>query len=156
MRVARTDGTGTAVVDIGRSRRGGWRGRAPQHPPQPVAPTIARTAPATPPRSRARARPCKLQFGEERNYKLERFVMARIRTRGVLLRKIWTFATMTGITVMKKSALKALTKPLNGQKISLRMVKILKARMIPTKRKDSSISAKSSEQPMRRPSKANR
>src|SRR3954453_6028461 len=61
MRVARTDGTGTAVVDIGRSRRGGWRGRAPQHPPQPVAPTIARTAPATPPRSRARARPCKLQ-----------------------------------------------------------------------------------------------
>src|SRR3954447_2349700 len=61
MRVARTGGTETAVVDIGRSRRGGWRGRAPQHPPQPVAPTIARTAPATPPRSRARARPCKLQ-----------------------------------------------------------------------------------------------
>src|SRR3954463_754419 len=64
MRAARTGGTGTAVVDIGRSRRGGWRGRAPQHPPQPVAPTIARTAPATPPRSRARARPCKLQLGD--------------------------------------------------------------------------------------------
>src|SRR3954462_10167113 len=61
MRVARTGGTGTAVVAIGRSRRGGWRGGAPQHPPQPVAPTIARTAPATSPRSRARARPCKLQ-----------------------------------------------------------------------------------------------
>src|SRR3954471_16891984 len=63
MRVART---GTAVVDIGRSRRGGWRGHAPQTPPQPVAPTIARTAPATPPRSRARARPCKLQIRKMR------------------------------------------------------------------------------------------
>src|SRR3954453_11895233 len=48
VRVARTGGTGTAVVDIGRSRRGGWRGRAPQHPPQPVAPTIARTPPRPP------------------------------------------------------------------------------------------------------------
>src|SRR3954454_7772793 len=38
MRVARTGGTGTAVVDIGRRRRGGWRGRAPQHPPPPAAP----------------------------------------------------------------------------------------------------------------------
>src|SRR4051795_13074656 len=65
MRVARTGGTGTAVVDIGRSRRGGWRGHAPQTPPQPVPPTIARTAPATPPRSRARARPCKLQNAYE-------------------------------------------------------------------------------------------
>src|SRR3954452_6201032 len=73
MRVARTGGTGTAVVDIGRSRRGGWRGRAPQHPPQPVAPTLARTAPATPPRSPARARPCKLQlrFSELRDLLIE-------------------------------------------------------------------------------------
>src|SRR3954453_14657956 len=69
MRVARTGGTETAVVDIGRSRRGGWRGRAPQHPPQPGAPTTAPPHPPTPPPSRARARPCKLQahvfLGEE-------------------------------------------------------------------------------------------
>src|SRR3954452_7148452 len=68
VRVAGTGGTGTAVVDIGRSRRGGWRGRAPQYPPQPAAPTIARTAPAPPPRSRARARPCKLQDDRVKNW----------------------------------------------------------------------------------------
>src|SRR3954453_5554350 len=62
MRVDRTGGTGTAVVDSGGSRRGEWGDRAPHNPPQPVAPTLARTAPATPPRSPARARPCKLQF----------------------------------------------------------------------------------------------
>src|SRR3954452_15818443 len=48
MRVARTGGTETAVVDIGRSRRGGWRGRAPRHPPPPVAPPIAPPPPRPP------------------------------------------------------------------------------------------------------------
>src|SRR3954454_2066882 len=57
MRVARTGGTGTAVVDIGRSRRGGWRGREPQHPHQPGAGTTSPPSGARPPTAAPRGPP---------------------------------------------------------------------------------------------------
>src|SRR3954465_127997 len=47
----------------GWGRRGRARRRAPRYPPQPIAPATARAAPATPPCSPRRSRPCKLQTG---------------------------------------------------------------------------------------------
>src|SRR4051812_44228329 len=45
----------------GSSRRGRARRRAPRYHPQPIAPATARAAPATPPCSPRRSRPCKLK-----------------------------------------------------------------------------------------------
>src|SRR3954467_11526785 len=69
-------GLGEAADERGRERRDGdggrghrsnrrWttRRRAPRYRPQPPPPAPARAAPATPPCSPCRARPCKLQSG---------------------------------------------------------------------------------------------
>src|SRR4051794_41932842 len=65
IRVARTGGTGTAVVGIGRGRRGGWRGRGPPHPPPPGAPPPPPPPPAAPPRPPPPAPPRKPQIKGE-------------------------------------------------------------------------------------------
>ena len=76
------DGLGEAADERGQDRRDGSGGRrhrsnrrwttrrgAPRYRPQPPPPAPARAAPATPPCSPGRARPCKLQnIDRSRNY----------------------------------------------------------------------------------------